>query len=195
VLLVNNLDPEKANVDAIFTLFGVYGDVTKVKILYNNKSTALVQFSTPAQASAAKSFLHQVEWNGKKLFVIFSKNPNISLPPANPKFPSVGLTKDFSGSPLHRYRRPGSRNEKHICAPSPSLHVSNLPEDPNVEEIKSFFSQHDEKVEAVKIFGVKTNMAIVTYGSVGEAIQALINYHFAKYGDKNIKVTFSHAKA
>ncbi|KAA3679497.1 uncharacterized protein DEA37_0012270 [Paragonimus westermani] len=36
--------------DALFTLFGVYGDVTRVKIMFNKKDTALVQFSDSQQA-------------------------------------------------------------------------------------------------------------------------------------------------
>jgi hypothetical protein len=36
--------------DHLFTLFGVYGDVQRVKILFNKKDTALVQMSEPQQA-------------------------------------------------------------------------------------------------------------------------------------------------
>merc|ERR1712212_1424802 len=45
VLLVSNLDEESVNVDYLFTLFGVYGDVIRVKILFNKKDTALIQMS------------------------------------------------------------------------------------------------------------------------------------------------------
>jgi hypothetical protein len=36
--------------DDLFILFGVYGDVIRVKILYNRKDTALVQYQTAEQA-------------------------------------------------------------------------------------------------------------------------------------------------
>ena len=39
----------QVSLDDIFTLFGVYGDVVRVKILYSKQETALVQFATPQQ--------------------------------------------------------------------------------------------------------------------------------------------------
>jgi RNA recognition motif-containing protein len=102
------------------------------------------------------------------------------------------ISKDYTNSPAHRFRRPGSRNEKHICGPSTSLHISNLPDNVNPEDVKDFFSQDEEKAVSAKTFGPKGNMAFVSYGTTGEAIQALIRYHLAKFGDKNVKATFSH---
>lgn len=43
VLLVSNLEESCITPDKLFTLFGVYGDVTRVKILYNKKDTAFIQ--------------------------------------------------------------------------------------------------------------------------------------------------------
>lgn len=52
--------------DALFTLFGVYGDVQRVKILYNKKDSALIQMAEPHQA-----YLGELK---KKLKVILSHN-------------------------------------------------------------------------------------------------------------------------
>ena len=60
VLLVSNLNEEYVTTDAIFTLFGVYGDVQRVKILYNKKDTALVQMAEPHQTQLAISHLDKV---------------------------------------------------------------------------------------------------------------------------------------
>jgi hypothetical protein len=49
VLIVSNIPADKVNPDILFKLFGVYGDVNRVKILYNKPDTALVQFATPQQ--------------------------------------------------------------------------------------------------------------------------------------------------
>jgi len=38
-----------------------------------------------------------------------------------------GLTKDYSNSPLHRFKRPNSKNYNNIYAPSSTLHLSNIP--------------------------------------------------------------------
>eukprot|EP01098_Paradermamoeba_levis_P011226 TRINITY_DN47_c0_g1_i2.p1 TRINITY_DN47_c0_g1~~TRINITY_DN47_c0_g1_i2.p1 ORF type:complete len:334 (-),score=96.69 TRINITY_DN47_c0_g1_i2:644-1645(-) len=54
VVIVNNLDPEKPDIDGLFNLFGVYGDVMRIKVLYNKKDTALIQYATPQQAYVDK---------------------------------------------------------------------------------------------------------------------------------------------
>ena len=50
VLLVSNLNEDLTDCDHLFVLFGVYGDVLRVKILFNKKDTALVQMAEPQQA-------------------------------------------------------------------------------------------------------------------------------------------------
>ncbi|UYV80438.1 PTBP2 [Cordylochernes scorpioides] len=50
VLLVSNLNEEMITPDALFILFGVYGDVIRVKILFNKKDNALVQMAEVHQA-------------------------------------------------------------------------------------------------------------------------------------------------
>merc|ERR1719369_111222 len=50
VLLVSNLDEEQTEPDHLFILFGVYGDVMRVKIMFNKKDTALVQMKDARQA-------------------------------------------------------------------------------------------------------------------------------------------------
>jgi len=125
--------------------------------------------------------------------VVASKNKEIAPPRPNSKSPST-LTKDYTNSPLHRYKRPGSRNERHICPPSPTLYVSNLPDDVNGDDLKAFFSQDDHKVLSVRLFGDKKKMAFVNFSSTSEAISALIRFHNAKVGERHSKITFSHAK-
>lgn len=46
---MNNL-PEPTSPNEIFNLFGIYGNVTKVKIMMRKPDTALVQFQAPQQA-------------------------------------------------------------------------------------------------------------------------------------------------
>lgn len=58
VVLVNKLDPENTTPDMLFTLFGVYGDVIRVKILFNKRDTALVQFASSMQARHAQENLN-----------------------------------------------------------------------------------------------------------------------------------------
>jgi hypothetical protein len=50
---------QRVNVDILFTLFGVYGDVIRVKILFQKRDTALVQYATDQQAYAILLFSNQ----------------------------------------------------------------------------------------------------------------------------------------
>jgi polypyrimidine tract-binding protein 3 len=49
VVLVSNLNADVVTPADLQVLFGVYGDVHRVKILFNKKDTALVQFANSAQ--------------------------------------------------------------------------------------------------------------------------------------------------
>jgi polypyrimidine tract-binding protein 1 len=50
VLLVSNLNPEIVTPQSLFILFGVYGDVQRVKILFN-KEKRLCRWQTAARPS------------------------------------------------------------------------------------------------------------------------------------------------
>lgn len=54
VLLVSNLNEEEIKCDHLFVLFGVYGDVQRVKILFNKKDSALVQMNDAEQANLVR---------------------------------------------------------------------------------------------------------------------------------------------
>ena len=49
VLIVSNLEETRVTPDVLFTLFGVYGDVLRVKILFAKKDTALIQVAKSIQ--------------------------------------------------------------------------------------------------------------------------------------------------
>ncbi|KAG8555596.1 hypothetical protein GDO81_017753 [Engystomops pustulosus] len=57
VLLVSNLNEEMVSPQSLFTLFGVYGDVQRVKILYNKKDSALIQMADGNQSQLGKRCL------------------------------------------------------------------------------------------------------------------------------------------
>merc|ERR1719309_1447782 len=60
-ILVSNLDEEKVTTEALFILFGVYGNVHRVKILFNKKDNALIQMADPSQAQQAITNLDKAE--------------------------------------------------------------------------------------------------------------------------------------
>jgi len=193
VLLVRGLPEDKVSPDMLFTLFGVYGDVIRVKIVYNRRSNAMIQFANPAHAQQARANLDQVPFMGRQIAVNFSKNAEVLIP-SNPKL-SSDLAKDYSSSPLHRYRLPHSKNEQHISPPSNQLFISSLPDSVTVDEVRAFFSQDEHKVSEARIFGDKKKMAVVTYPGIAEAVDALIRFHNAKFGERYVKVSFSQNRS
>lgn len=56
VLLVSNLNEEAIKCDHLFVLFGVYGDVQRVKVLFNKRDSALVQMIEAEQATLVRFF-------------------------------------------------------------------------------------------------------------------------------------------
>ncbi|CAG5121720.1 unnamed protein product, partial [Candidula unifasciata] len=125
VILVSNLDEEMVSPDALFTLFGVYGDVQRVKVLFNKKDNALIQMADPHQAQLAITYLDKARLWGKQIRVAQSKHQVVQMPKEGQS--DAGLTKDFVNSPLHRFKRPGSKNCQNIFPPSQVLHLSNIP--------------------------------------------------------------------
>ncbi|KAH9641384.1 hypothetical protein HF086_012671 [Spodoptera exigua] len=77
--------------DALFTLFGVYGDVQRVKILYNKKDSALIQMAEPHQAHLAMTHMDKLRVFGKAMRVMLSKHQTVQLPKEGQ--PDAGLTR------------------------------------------------------------------------------------------------------
>ncbi len=128
------------------TLKGVYGDILKVKIMYNRRDNALMQFKCYEQAFNAVSKMDKVKLFDKIISVGLSKFPEIQIPIKNVSYIFIyllslgqlfsififnfekdgGLAKDYSTSPLHRFKKPGSKNFFNIFAPNSTLHLSNI---------------------------------------------------------------------
>uniref|UniRef100_A0AAY4CNY2 RRM domain-containing protein n=1 Tax=Denticeps clupeoides TaxID=299321 RepID=A0AAY4CNY2_9TELE len=189
VLLVSNLNEEMVTPQSLFTLFGVYGDVQRVKILYNKKDSALIQLSDANQAQLAMSHLNGQKMYGKIIRVTLSKHQTVQLPREG--LDDQGLTKDFTSSPLHRFKKPGSKNFQNIFPPSATLHLSNIPEDVTEEDLKLLFSNSGGTVKAFKFFQ-DHKMALLQMSTVEEAIQALIDLHnYDMGGGHRLRVSFS----
>lgn len=140
VLCVSNLDEKKVKPDDLFTLFGVYGDVERVKILYEKRETALIEFKDPKQASDALKFLNSKKLYGKELKIKPSKFPKVNMPKQGAD--THNLTKEYSNSSLHRFRKVGSKNYHNVYEPCDVLHLSNIPEGKKEEDLRAIFSKH-----------------------------------------------------
>ncbi|XP_060753931.1 polypyrimidine tract-binding protein 1a [Neoarius graeffei] len=190
VLLVSNLSPESVTPQCLFILFGVYGDVMRVKILFNKKENALVQMADATQAQLAMSYLNGQKLHGKALRVTLSKHTTVQLPREGHE--DQGLTKDFSTSPLHRFKKPGSKNYSNIFPPSSTLHLSNVPPSVGEDDLKGLFRSSGATVKAFKFFQKDHKMALIQLGSVEEAIESLIEFHNHDLGENHhLRVSFS----
>lgn len=70
---------------------GVYGDVMRVKVLFNKKDNALIQMAEAHQASLALNYLDKLKLFGKMIRVTSSKHSVVQLPKEGQ--PDSGLTK------------------------------------------------------------------------------------------------------
>uniref|UniRef100_A0A8C5D496 Polypyrimidine tract-binding protein 1-like n=1 Tax=Gouania willdenowi TaxID=441366 RepID=A0A8C5D496_GOUWI len=174
----------------LFILFGVYGDVMRVKILFNKKENALVQMSDSTQAQLAMSHLSGQRLHGKPVRVTLSKHSSVQLPREGHE--DQGLTKDYSSSSLHRFKKPGSKNYANIFPPSATLHLSNIPPSVVEDELKMLFSSSGATVNAFKFFQKDHKMALIQMGSVEEAIESLVEFHDHDLGENHhLRVSFS----
>jgi polypyrimidine tract-binding protein 1 len=190
VLLVSNLNETVIEPDHLFMLFGVYGDVQRVKILFNKKDTALVQMSEPQQALQAIANLDKVKLFGKELRVMNSIHNAVQMPKEGQ--PDAGLTKDFTNSSLHRFKKPGSKNYLNIYPPSSTLHISNIAPPGEEADVRAAFKSCDIEVQAFRFFQKDRKMALVKVGSVEDAITSLIKLHNYPLSENwHLRVSFS----
>ncbi|KAM9369218.1 polypyrimidine tract-binding protein 1 isoform 5-T5 [Phaethornis superciliosus] len=190
VLLVSNLNSERVTPQCLFILFGVYGDVQRVKILFKKKENALVQMTDGNQAQLAMSHLNGQKLLGKPIRITLSKHQTVQLPRDGQE--DNGLTKDYGNSPLHRFKKPGSKNFQNIFPPSATLHLSNIPPSITEEDLKMLFSSNGGMVKGFKFFQKDRKMALIQMGSVEEAIQSLIDLHNHDLGENHhLRVSFS----
>jgi len=190
VLLVSNLNETDTEPDHLFILFGVYGDVQRVKILFNKKDTALIQMSEPQQAMHAISNLDKVKVLGKPIRVMHSKHTTVQLPKEGQ--PDAGLTKDYTNNSLHRFKKPGSKNYQNIYPPSPTLHLSNIPASVEEEDLKAAFKLIDIEIQAFRFFPKDRKMALAQLASIDDAVTSLIKLHNYQLSEtSHLRVSFS----
>jgi hnRNP-L/PTB/hephaestus splicing factor len=194
VLLVNNIPP-KITPNDLFTLFGVYGDVMRVKILYKKLDTALLQFASPQQAQLALLHLNRLSLLGKDLAIAVSKHNEVSLPKEGSAEYSQAssLTRDFTHSKTHRFSKSG-RNARNINAPSQVLHISNLPDNSTEDQIRKLFQNATESKSApvVQFFANNRKQCFARLESLNQAVVGLIRLHNHKMNDRYIRVSFSN---
>jgi len=141
--------------------------------------------ANPEQAQQAIMHLDRAKLWGKPIRVVPSKHNQIQMPKEDS---DAGLTKDFTNSQHHRFKR--SNNKNYIFPPTSVLHLYNV----NVleeDEIKNMFSQYGT-VQNFKFFNNDRKMALVEMTNEEEATHALMGLHNYQLGDSlHLRVSFS----
>merc|ERR1719410_562940 len=183
VLLVSNIPEEIANVDHIFNMVGMYGDVMFVKILRNKRDCCMVQMAKPHHAQQVKQCLDHAKVGGNKLCVSYSRVDNL----LNKRIPDDDeLQKDFLNSRNHRYRSHtvAAKLSKNLGPPTSTLHVANLPEGFTHSDIKDLFIEKGFTVKDSQECG-NGGMAFLSMPSPDEALMALAIMH--NYAPQELK--------
>lgn len=189
VICATNLNEDKITPDDLFILFGVYGDVQRVKIVFEKRDTALIEFRDNIQASIAMKHLNGHKLYGKELKIRTSKFVKVNMPKEGA--PGGNLTKDFTNHPLHRYRKERSKNYDNIYAPSDVLHLSNIPENTPQERLTKLYTELQCNVVQFKFFK-DPKMALIKLGSIEESLFSLIKTHNHKMSaNQHLRVSFS----
>ncbi|KAM3175908.1 hypothetical protein ACTXT7_007548 [Hymenolepis weldensis] len=189
VLIVSNLNEEVRS---------VYGDVMRVKIMFNKKDTALIQFNDPQQTVLAMQFLNQKVLWGQPMKIAISRHNYVQLPKEDK---DNHLTKDYSSSLLHRFRKPNSKNYQNIYPPSNVLHLSNIPPSVTEDDVRTLFRSKGFEVVGFRFMQfcqkypeqMKDNkMALVQLESVESAMEALIALHNTQLSENShLRISFS----
>ena len=180
VLLIKGIDSSRVYPDTLVALFGVYGDVIKVKML-GERTSALVQMAHAAQAAAVMELLDGVPLAGLHLQMERSRQGSVNDRKAH----------DFSDSPMHRFKGrhlPHPRYEATIFPPSTHLHIANVgagtSEDELLLKLEEFgelldfrFLPQPEPDPATPLAPGPPMAAVVEYAELESAVHALVMVH------------------
>ena len=192
VLHVKNINANFTHCDHLFALFGVYGNVQRVKIMFNKRSgrqkdSAAVLMSEPRQALLAIHHLDKTKLWGKTIKVIHSNFKTVEVPKDGQ--PDGGLTKDYDNSSLKKL---GSEDFLTMYPPSPILHLSNIPATLGESDLREVFRNKEIPVEGFKFFEEDEKMALVEFRNVDDAIMAIVKLDNYKISEtSHLRVAFS----
>jgi len=192
VLHVKDL-PENITPLMLFRLFGMYGNVMKIKILFNHPEKGFIEFQSPLQAELARRCLNNCSIMGKTLKVDFAKKGTVVDISLLKKEPDNKYLGDFSNSSEHRYKYVGSKNHANISPPSRVLHLSNMHPEKDEKFYRELFKNYG-KIKKFMFMKNEEKMALIETGSVEDALNILIHFHNYDVDGKFLKVTFSKYK-
>ena len=189
ILMIKNL-PKNITARMLFRLFGMYGNVVKVKIFYKSPENALIEYQDNFQANLAKVYLNNCSLYGSNIFVTNSKQGVVVNTNALRRDDENQYMGDYTNSIEHRYKFAGSKNHYNIAPPSKVIHLSNLCLDKDENYYRELFDSFAVIKKFIFLKG-KDKMALMEVGNVSEAVSILMNFHNYNINGKFLKVSFS----
>lgn len=199
VVFVKNLNEDVVTPDILSKLFGAYGDVEKLKILWDKRSNAMIQFTSHEGVKNAMQYLQGVELFGKAMKLTEFSHGDVNVDAETKGEMSLYLGHNH---PQHRFAR--ASGPQTIGAPSEKLFIASIPLSWDEAQLRNFISPAGRVVSVKMLPPKKYQSAIVQMASVQEAINVLTMYHWALVEtavasaqgmhDLNLRVNFSASK-
>ena len=192
VVMVNGVPKNQITCDHIFNVLSFYGNIVKIKFMFQKENVALVEYMTPAGAANAAKFLGQgLSLFGNLVQVKSSQMQNVKLNEQS------NLDKDFSGLRRFRYGK-NADFQKHLQPPGPCLHLSKM-KGFDQQTITQKLSQYGVVVSFEYLAGSNNDMAFATMQSVDQAGTAMANLHGLPHPTEpdirnNLRIGFARSK-
>jgi hypothetical protein len=198
VVMIHNLDPEVIkDVNPLFTFCSAFGNVDRIKIMFNKRDTAFIQMASVSDANNIIRHCQGLDIFGKTLVIVRSKIENIHLPYTliNENNEELNLTKDFTNSPARRFSPKFEKRRSYICTPTNMLYISNLPELFSEKELKYALDGEMNKIVNMKPMnkGV-THTYLVQCMSATAAVKILMFKHLMKFKGNHVRISFTAAQ-
>eukprot|EP01107_Rhizomastix_libera_P012197 TRINITY_DN3020_c0_g2_i1.p1 TRINITY_DN3020_c0_g2~~TRINITY_DN3020_c0_g2_i1.p1 ORF type:complete len:128 (+),score=20.46 TRINITY_DN3020_c0_g2_i1:31-384(+) len=102
----------------------------------------------------------------------------------------ANLTKDYSSLHIHRFAK-GTSGMKHVCSPTPVIHLSNLTPSITEDKLSEVFSNFGQIVKIKPFTSGDNRMAYVQFTNVDEAMTALMTLHQQRIMDATLRISFT----
>ncbi|RHY27446.1 hypothetical protein DYB32_006766 [Aphanomyces invadans] len=190
-----SVDPAEQKCHSLFTLFGCFGDVIRVKVMFRKADSALIQFVDERHAQSARDHTDGVVLCGRKLRVDFSRHLTVVMPRPDADEFEIQNTRDFSNTPYHRYRK---RPLSEVVPATTLLHISGIPVSMQLQPGDTVASSRLLRmfaewgvVKKVHPIAKQPKMVLLEMGTIEEAFDAMIALDNFTFNDGRIRVSFS----
>ncbi|KAH7824538.1 RNA recognition domain containing protein [Monocercomonoides exilis] len=205
VILVSNIPPESVSITELFNLFSNYGVIKRIKLLHEDDTKALIQFTSEEMSEDAIECLDRISLFGSVLSVVESHYDTIQSPiPVSEG--GDGRTVDFQDSSLNRCRfGPVFLGKGTPSPPTAVLHVSNMSPTTSEESLMQHLqTRQPHRVNAIRMIDsssssssssmVTKRMALVKFDDEEKATEVMCLMHNSALDGMNIRLSFSSNK-